>query len=90
MRRRCCFPLLWTLAILVTAAALPAEELWRKHVVHEGLHTNTAIAGDFSVDGKPDVITSSGGHSRFISDLHLLVWHRPIAGPPHQTRSILI
>ena len=45
-------------------AALFAEEAWRKHVVHEGLHTNTAVAGDFSGDRKPDVISSSGGKVR--------------------------
>src|SRR4029450_12895079 len=49
------------------AATIPhvvAEELWRKHVVHEGLHTNTAVAGDFTKDGKPDIISNSGSKTR--------------------------
>ena len=32
---------------VVGASGLRAEEPWRKHVVHEGRHTNTAVAGDF-------------------------------------------
>lgn len=40
------------------------EPAWKKHVVHEGLHTNTAIAADFSGDGRPDVISNSGGKTR--------------------------
>jgi len=46
------------------ATASWADEPWRKHVVHEGLHTNTAIAGDFSKDGKPDIIANSGNKTR--------------------------
>ncbi len=41
-----------------------AADTWKKHVVHEGLHTNTAVAGDFSGDGKPDIISNSGGKTR--------------------------
>jgi hypothetical protein len=44
-----------------------ADELWRKHVVHEGLHTNTAVAGDFTKDGKPDIISNSGGKTRLFA-----------------------
>jgi hypothetical protein len=53
-------------AILALAAAPPihAEGPWKKHVVHEGLHTSTAVAGDFTRDGKPDVISNSGGKTR--------------------------
>jgi hypothetical protein len=47
-----------------SAAAVRAEEVWRKHVVHEGLHTNTAVAGDFSRDGKLDIISNSGSKTR--------------------------
>jgi hypothetical protein len=49
---------------LLGSLALQAEEPWRKHVVHEGLHTNTAVAGDFSRDGKPDIISNSGSKTR--------------------------
>ena len=53
-------------AILAFAVAPPAraEGPWKKHVVHEGLHTSTAVAGDFTKDGKPDVISNSGGKTR--------------------------
>ncbi|MBS0210155.1 MAG: subclass B3 metallo-beta-lactamase [Planctomycetes bacterium] len=37
---------------------------WKKHTVHQGIHTNTAVAGDFSGDGLPDVISHSGGKAR--------------------------
>ncbi len=47
--------------------AIRAEEPWRKHVVHEGLHTSTAVAGDFTRDGKPDVISNSGGKTRLFA-----------------------
>lgn len=40
------------------------ETPWKKHVVHQGEHTATAIAGDFTGDGLPDVISNSGGKSR--------------------------
>lgn len=50
--------------------AVHADETWRKHVVHEGLHTNTAIAGDFTGDGKPDVIANSGGKTRLFAAPH--------------------
>jgi hypothetical protein len=47
-----------------------AEEPWRKHEVHEGLHTNTAVAGDFTKDGKPDIISNSGSKTRlFVAPL---------------------
>jgi hypothetical protein len=53
-------------AVLVVTStfALRAEEPWKKHVVHEGLHTNTAVAGDFTKDGRPDIISNSGSKTR--------------------------
>lgn len=41
-----------------------AEPGWRRHLVHEGFHTNTAIGGDFTGDGRVDVISNSGGKTR--------------------------
>ena len=60
------FFLLLASALVVPWSVLEAraEEVWRKHVVHEGLHTNTAVAGDFSQDGKPDIISNSGSKTR--------------------------
>lgn len=40
------------------------EDHWVKHVVHEGVQTMTAVAGDFSGDGLPDVIADSGKQTR--------------------------
>lgn len=37
---------------------------WTKHVVHEGIHTVTAVAADFSGDGLPDIISNSDGKTR--------------------------
>ena len=37
---------------------------WKKHTVFEGERNQTAVAADFTGDGKPDVIASCGGYSR--------------------------
>jgi hypothetical protein len=50
--------------VALCVSSLPADEPWQKHVIHEGLHTNTAVAGDFTKDGKPDVISNSGSKTR--------------------------
>ncbi len=41
-----------------------ASAEWKRHVVFEGASNQTAIAGDFTKDGRPDVITSAGGKTR--------------------------
>ncbi len=45
-------------------AAKEAAKPWKKHVVHTGFATATAVAADFSGDGKLDVISNSGGKTR--------------------------
>lgn len=45
---------------LLTADEIP----WKKHVVHDGFHTATAIGGDFTHDGRTDIISNSGGKTR--------------------------
>jgi hypothetical protein len=65
----------WRLIVLVSLTLIAAspvftrgeEALWKKHVVHQGVHTNTAIAGDYTGDGIPDVITNSGGKTRLFA-----------------------
>jgi hypothetical protein len=57
--------------LFVVAAALPCCSVvqaaeWKKHVVWEGARTNTAVGGDFSGDGLPDVICTSGGRTRLL------------------------
>ena len=52
---------------MLIGSALPAcsaESQWVRHVVHEGEQSMTAVAGDFSGDGLPDVISDSGGMTR--------------------------
>ena len=39
---------------------------WKRHVVFEGASNQTAIAGDYTKDGRPDVITSAGGKTRLL------------------------
>lgn len=51
------------LAVVALVSSL-AEAEWEKHIIHEGERTNTAIAGDFTGDGKLDVIANSGGKTR--------------------------
>ena len=41
-----------------TACAARAE--WKKHIVHQGAQCLTAIAGDFTNDGQPDIIANAG------------------------------
>ncbi|MCA9116325.1 MAG: VCBS repeat-containing protein [Planctomycetaceae bacterium] len=49
------------------SAAAPAGKPWKKHVLHEGTHTVTAVAGDFTGDGRTDVISSSEGKTRLFA-----------------------
>ena len=51
-------------SILLLSGIARGEETWKKQVIHSGEHTNTAIGGDFTRDGKPDVITNSSGKTR--------------------------
>ncbi len=60
-----------TLAVSLTFAALcpsattcVGADTWTKHVIHDGLQTMTAVAGDFTGDGLPDVISDSGETTR--------------------------
>jgi hypothetical protein len=56
------------LLVLVTSWSMiqtgVSNDGWKKHIVYEGMHTTTAVAGDFSGDGIPDVITDSGSKTR--------------------------
>lgn len=52
-----------SLAVYATFSTAATLE-WRKHVVHSGLPTVTAVAADFTGDGKVDVISNSGGKTR--------------------------
>jgi hypothetical protein len=62
----------WTFLALATAVFIPlrptptdaAETLWKKHVVHQGFSCMTAVAGDFTKDGRPDIIANSGNKTR--------------------------
>ena len=40
---------------------------WKNHTIYEGHATSTAVATDFTGDGKPDVISSSAGKVRLFS-----------------------
>lgn len=56
---------------------------WTKHVIFEGGHCNTAVAGDFTGDGKVDVISNSNGkcHLFVAPDWKHIVLHDD---PKHQ------
>ena len=49
------------LPVAVTCATPPT---WTKHIVHEGTHTVTAVAADFTGDGRPDIISNSNTKTR--------------------------
>lgn len=64
--------------VLFTTLALGLEisaKSWRKHIIHEGLRTNTAIAADFDGDGDIDVISNSGQKTRLFTAPD---WHETI------------
>ncbi|MEX1232633.1 MAG: hypothetical protein WEB58_20475, partial [Planctomycetaceae bacterium] len=55
----------WGLAVCCSAPAIAQDNTeWKKHIVHDGIHTVTAVGGDCSGDGLPDVISNSGGKTR--------------------------
>lgn len=50
--------------VLNSSRSSGQDDGWNKHVVHEGVQTMTAVAGDFTGDGLPDVIADSGKRTR--------------------------
>ncbi|MDB4338958.1 VCBS repeat-containing protein [Rubripirellula sp.] len=44
--------------------AVSNADNWKKHVIHEGVRTLTAVAGDFTGDGRVDVIADGGKQTR--------------------------
>ena len=52
------------LFVLSLVSTPDVGEEWKKHVVHEGDNVSTAIAADFNRDGRPDIISNSGGKTR--------------------------
>lgn len=67
MQLRMCIALAAAFAAIGTSGSGSAAEPWSKHVVQQGFHTATAVAGDFSKDGNPDVISNSGGKTRLFT-----------------------
>lgn len=58
--------LILELLILGFGGAAVADDVWKKHIVYEGARCNTAVAGDFTGDGRADVICSAGGATRLL------------------------
>jgi hypothetical protein len=57
-------------ALVAVLPAVGDEAVWKRHLVHEGLATNTAVGGDYTGDGLPDVISHSGGKTRLFAAPH--------------------
>jgi len=56
--------LLGTIGLVLPLTTLRAQsDSWTKHVIYEGEHCNTAVAGDFTGDGAIDVICNAGGQT---------------------------
>jgi hypothetical protein len=51
-------------SILFGSEIMAQETSWAKHVIHQGVQTMTAVAGDFTGDQLPDVIADSGNKTR--------------------------
>lgn len=58
------FLLCHALASFSDASEGRVDDPWIKHTIFEGEANQTAVAADFTGDGKPDVIASCGGFSR--------------------------
>jgi len=55
---------LFILLCCTGSLANAGEGAWKKHVIHEGERCNTAVAADFTHDGRPDIVSNSGGKTR--------------------------
>jgi hypothetical protein len=44
--------------------ALETKKQWKKHVIHQGVRTVTAVAADFTGDGLVDIISDGAGKTR--------------------------
>lgn len=60
-----CFALFW-LSVTETAHPDDLRRPWPKQVVFSGEHVNTAVAADFSGDGRADIIANSNGKTRML------------------------
>jgi hypothetical protein len=60
---RCAFGI--SIYFIILESSFSAE-LWKKHIIYEGARCNTAVAADFTGDGKPDVICNAGGKTRLL------------------------
>ena len=58
------FVTLFSLTSVGLLAPSSAQSAWKKHLVHEGFRTNTIVAGDFTGDGKPDIIANNDQKTR--------------------------
>ena len=54
----------WPVVSCIDMPICVAESQWVRHVIHEGEQSMTAVPGDFTGDGLPDVISDSGGMTR--------------------------
>ena len=76
---------LFSLATFFASISCEAADptAWTKHVIFEGGHCNTAVAGDFTGDGKIDVISNSNGKCHLFvgPDWQHVVLHE---NPKHQ------
>lgn len=56
-----------SIALLLASQAVAGADSWTKHRIHSGFHTNTAVAAEFTGDGRIDVIASGGGRIRLLA-----------------------
>ncbi len=55
------------MGLALPLASLHAQSSsWTRHVIYEGEHCNTAVAGDFTGDGVVDVICNTAGQTRLL------------------------
>ena len=74
------FRLVCVFSVMVAGSAIAQSPPWIKHVITEGKQCMTAVAGDFTGDGLPDVICGTGSQTRlFIAPdwRPVLLWDHP-------------
>jgi len=59
-----CVQLLSLCSVLSCVVRADDVSGWKKHIIHSGQPTQTAVAADFTKDGRVDVISNSGGTTR--------------------------
>lgn len=77
--------LAFTFAADPVSGAAGGKGAWRKHQVYSGASALTAVGGDFTGDGRPDIIANSDGRTRLLVAPE---WKEILLGPEEERNFI--